>query len=271
MIPILHLGEPDEMLFEQALVAVRCGAEIARKSWPTEKILKLVMPLPNAENNVCFLGVDGIVWIPSSDDLMAFDWIIRSGEPVPSPFGIPMQMSEEQVKMMEEARMALFAFRQPLFSERVIESGMCLETFFQKEYTNGLPNPQEFSLYGFNLALEDGASAEDRAAIKRDGIFTFQFLGGRTFLKLPLSRFPEFKHSAANRELKQSLEKSTDEEKLEFDKYLSESIDFRSGEGAYRFRPTETFNCKLSWPTGLVLSKPVKVTIFLEGVLWSPV
>lgn len=151
---------------------------------------------------------------------------------------------------------------------------------------NMLSASLEFSVFGFNYALADDVSAEDKAKIKT-GSFSFIFVGNRVYLTCPLIGMPTERQRKPVQEVLDRLvaiqteidqkkfaasaeQERKDREALKEEAANEQLHDFTIGKATLRIRPGEYFAVQYDWPEPIIVSKPVLLYAFIEGLMWTP-
>lgn len=147
--------------------------------------------------------------------------------------------------------------------------------------------PIEFSILGFNLILDPTAAETDRNEALKDGLLTFGFSGHRPYLQVPLIRMPELR--AFFSELNRLREKNADQwraiqkentqgklSREEIDQMVElqarsfQMLKFNLGKSALKIKPGEEFYANIEYPSAPRVSRPVKATLLIEGLMWAP-
>lgn len=137
-----------------------------------------------------------------------------------------------------------------------------------------LPFPFERTIESVRVQME--ATFEQREEILRNATFSFEFSGCRKILEVPLREVDGKSHPLmAVRETINPRKTSSD------DKVVVGNIDLSRLEkrvaslesvptGHFRILPYEAFAARIKWANQPKLTTPVKITVFLEGDLYSP-
>ncbi len=121
--------------------------------------------------------------------------------------------------------------------------------------------PRCFMVHGFNVFLEEGLHEYDRNEIINNGVFSFIFSGVRELFCRPLSTFPRCKFEEFPRVVNQEAVVLP---MMPFGVELSKK---RMG---VLIRPGEAFNVQIRFPQKPRTSKPVRITVVLEGMSHEP-
>lgn len=142
-----------------------------------------------------------------------------------------------------------------------------------------LANPLEFSVFGFtfNTAPAPGTAfvtQADWADIYGASVFTFLYTGNRVYLQIPLNRIPQgvkpegFSGGGP-------LAGGAQPERTQIGNgvgHISNFYKFTIGRSALRIRPTESFQCRLDWPTAAptIVAANIRLQVHLLGLQWTP-
>jgi hypothetical protein len=122
-----------------------------------------------------------------------------------------------------------------------------------------LANPIEFSLFGFYFEVQPDINITDFVDVYKQSVFTYTYTGNRVYLQIPLTRIPQgvapegFAGTVA-------AQNATIHNGVG---HISNMYKFTIGRSALRIRPTESFQAKVSWPSG----PPGSVAPALTGTL----
>jgi len=127
-----------------------------------------------------------------------------------------------------------------------------------------LPNPQEFSVFGFNMSVPAGVVLADFLAIYLASVFQFLYTGNRIYLQVPANRIPAgvaaegFAGAAGGTTIHQGVG------------HVSNFYKFTIGRSALRIRPTEAFQVRLRWPLGAItITAVTRIQVFILGLTWN--
>lgn len=195
--------------------------------------------------------------------------------------------------------------QQPLFDTELLIAGVSEIIFFQRQigqafanqptggssantktiadtnmYQPGqLPNPLEFSLFGFLFEVPAGIILADFQLIYSTGLFTYTYTGNRVYLQVPITRIPQgvspegFSGAAATNSV--NVHNGVG--------HISNLYKFTIGRAALRIRPTESFQARLSYNSGtsnnvgalsgvtnqLGGTGSIRIRTFLMGLTWT--
>jgi len=141
-----------------------------------------------------------------------------------------------------------------------------------------LDYPREFSILGFNVALDSTTGFRATAAIYRRAWFQFTFSGRRPYLQIPLNRIP------AGLGLQGVSVINNSGIATNGMGHVANYYKFNLGRAALKIKPGEAFNARITYPTALIAADintnylgvaPVTpasytVQVFIVGLSWSP-
>jgi hypothetical protein len=195
--------------------------------------------------------------------------------------------------------------RQPLFDSEFLPAGTKFEKiklferavgqpmlFCAREKTNHHTNlnqrgqlcfPLEFSILGFNFFADEQFAEGCYNRLISEGLFTFTYSGGRSYLQIPLIRMPRHRTKVCAADLvykiydensKNVIKNPTTEQFSEFNKKREDEAPdkwaFNIGKSALRIRAGESFGVTLSWPYPIELKTSGFIYGFIDGLTWTP-
>jgi hypothetical protein len=142
-----------------------------------------------------------------------------------------------------------------------------------------LPNPLEFSLFGFLVEMNPGITVADFNTVYKTGLFTFTYTGNRVYLQVPVTRIPqgvspEGFAAIASTGTSGSVAATTSISEVHNGVgHISNLYKFTIGRAALRIRPTESFQVRLNWNSAQSPSitpvADVRIRVFLVGLTWT--
>ena len=123
-----------------------------------------------------------------------------------------------------------------------------------------LPVPCEFSLFGFALFVH--APELMRQKLLEKCLFQFRFCGNRTYLEIPAHFLPSCPLDTTGRPARDQADR--------IKQAFKDVYDFTNHGSTLRIRPAELFSMELLWPDGVEIPEPVRITAYMDGLLWMP-
>jgi hypothetical protein len=105
-----------------------------------------------------------------------------------------------------------------------------------------LANPIEFSLFGFFFEVQPDIIISDFVDVYKQSVFTYSYTGNRVYLQIPLTRIPQGVAPEGFGSAFGAIHNGVG--------HISNMYKFTIGRSALRIRPTESFQAKVSWPSG---------------------
>jgi hypothetical protein len=130
-----------------------------------------------------------------------------------------------------------------------------------------LPTPNQFSLFGFLVALNAGVSLVNFVAIYETSVYEFTFTGNRIYLQIPLTQIPQglgptgFIYGTTGTAVTNGVP------------HVRNVYQFNLGKYALMIRPNETFGGKIKWPNGAptITTDDVRIQNFLVGLYYQAI
>jgi len=243
----------------------------------------------------------GIPPSPSPETLPGYPF----AAPLPGLILRPLQQPIFDSEWVEKGKpVAALTFMRRVFEQKfAVESKgkkTLADTSLLPHANGGLPQPYEFSVFGFSMYL-DCPDWETRRCFLRGSVFRFMYCSNRIYLTIPTVGIPDVekpqelleslvipfrkKDADGNDEKEKTFydEKKTREAELEaagYEQYMAALKEdgaskilykFTIGRSALRIRPTKSFGVEILWPgEAWVPPCDMKVTVFMNGLMWTP-
>lgn len=203
-----------------------------------------------------------------------------TSSPLPSAILRPLQ---QPIYDTESTPAAGTAFSEMIFFQRQVGQTMAFQPSQVKttadtnlQQPGQLPNPLEFSLFGFLVEMQPGIAFSDFNVLYTTGQFIFTYTGNRIYLNIPMTRIPqgispEGFAGAASTAL--NVHNGVG--------HVSNLYKFTIGRAALRIRPTESFQIRLNWNSALgstigsstaylpALTAAIRIRVYLVGLTWT--